>query len=211
MCATEYSHPFTSLASSSLPGATILTPLTETQALYNTRVQYFGDEFTKVSCFSKPIFNPHGYEPHKPKGRTSYSQDTKNESRKDSVKRAKDKVFQIAFANDFKYFVTLTLDENKISRNDVDRIKSALGQWLKNLVSRYGVFYVLVPEYHADGRSIHFHGLFGGNLKVVDSGTVLAPGVERPMKLEKAVRRGLTNLRTVYNLPQWSYGFSTAI
>lgn len=201
--ATESSHPVS-------VGADILTPLTEAQALYNTRLQYFGEDFTKIACFSKPIFNPHKYEQHKPKGRTSYSQDTENESRKDSIKRAKDKVFQICYANDFKYFITLTLDETKISRVDVEAIKKALGTWLKNLVYRYGVFYVLVPEYHADGQAIHFHGLMGGNLKIEDSGTVLVPGHEKPMKAERAKRLGLTG-RTVYNLPQWPYGFSTAI
>lgn len=187
----------------------IFKPLTSSQALFNTRFKYFGD-CVKVTCFSKPVFNPYQCEPRKRKIRFGYSQDVTNESRTDSIKRAKDKVFEICFANDFQYFVTLTLDESKISRTDKDEIICALNKWLKNRVRSSGLKYILVPEYHADGKAVHFHGLMSGNLKMKDSGTVCVRGYEKPMKIETAQRLGLDS-RTIYNLEQWQYGFSTAI
>ena len=140
----------------------------------------------------------------------TYSQDTSNESRKDSIKRAKDKVFEICFANEFQYFITLTLDEAKISRTNKEEIRDALTHWLRNRVRYSGLMYVLIPEYHKDGQAIHFHGLVKGNLKLTDSGTVYVPGYEKPMKKERAERLGLVG-KTVYNLDDWQYGFSTCV
>lgn len=134
----------------------------------------------------------------------------RNESRKDSIKRARDTVFEIAYANDFTYFITLTLDETKISRTNKEEIKKALNIWLQNLVQRGGFQYVVCPEYHADGEAIHFHGLCSGTLKLTDSGTVLVSGMDKPISVSKAKRLGLQG-KTVYNLDNWKYGFSTAV
>lgn len=215
--------------------ASVLKPQSAAQCLYNTRLKYFGDEFTKITCFSKPVFNPHGVEKHKKfkyedkaqkdfeKQLNDYyaqlnkddttqvdSQDTRKEKRTDAVKRAKDKVFEIAFANDFQYFITLTLDKEKISRTNKDEIIHALNIWLQNLVARCGFMYVLCPEYHEDEQAIHFHGLCSGSLKLVDSGTVLVDNFKKPIHVDKAQRMGFTG-RTVYNLENWKYGFSTVL
>ena len=59
------------------------------------------------------------------------------------------------------------------------------------MVRRHGLRYILVPELHKDG-AIHFHGfMVGEGLIAKDS------GIE-------------WDGRPVYNLPQWTYGFSTA-
>ena len=216
----------------------VLEPLTETQALYNTRFKYFG-ETTKVTCFSKPIFNPHKVERKKPDKHDAeqYEKDletalnavgktlcgtpfpppvqekepSKIIERQDALKRARDKVFEIAYANDFEYFVTLTLDETKISRTDKEVIVKALNVFLQNLVARCSGFkYVLCPEYHKDGEAIHFHGLFCGALKLEDSGTVAVKGYDKPISRTKAERLGLEG-KTVYNLMNWKYGFSTVV
>lgn len=219
MCATLFNHLIT---------PNILKPLTSTQALYNTRLKYFGEDFTKVTCFSKAIFNPDKLEIRKrfkpvlPLD-TDYeytgepipeqyqkSASRPNEKRTDDIKRAKDKVFEIAYANPFQYFVTLTLNEDKISRTNKKEIIRALNVWFQNLVARSGFIYVFCPEYHLDGNAIHFHGLCAGNLKLFDSGTVYVSGFKKPMKRKKAERLGLQG-RTVYNLENWKYGFSTVI
>lgn len=110
-----------------------------------------------------------------------------------SMRRARAKLRRLAMANDFEYFVTLTLDQTRIDRYDPKVITKALNQWTDNMVRRHGLRYVIVPELHKDG-AFHFHGFFAGKgLKVVDSGHVDDCG------------------QTVYNLPQWRYGFSTAI
>ncbi|MEG0110218.1 MAG: hypothetical protein RR675_03805, partial [Oscillospiraceae bacterium] len=200
--------------------------------MYNTRLKYFGDEFTKITCFSKPIFNPYKMERHKPPKKdkpvivdTDDTDDTlddipeqykkkepsKTSERQDALKRARDKVFEISFANDFQYFITLTLDETKISRTEKSVIAKALNIWFQNLVSRCSGFkYVFCPEYHADGKAIHFHGLCCGDLQLEDSGTVLVKGFDKPIRIAKAARLGLQG-KTVYNLKNWKYGHSTVV
>jgi hypothetical protein len=108
-----------------------------------------------------------------------------------SMRRARAKLRRFALANDFEYFVTLTLDPAKIDRYDPATVTKALGRWADNMVRRHGLRYILVPERHQDG-AIHFHGFMAGRgLIVKDSG----------------VR---WDDRPVYNLPQWTLGFTTA-
>lgn len=188
----------------------ILKPISDTRALYNMRTQEFGTEYKKITVCSKPIFNPHKLERMDKSPRVSYKQDKDSPISDSSIKRAIDKVFQIAYANNFDYFITLTLDESKISRSDVDEIKHKLNIWLDNKVRRNEFKYILVPEYHADGQSIHFHGLCSGQLSLIDSGTVHVAGHKKPMKREKAKRLGLEGT-TIFNLDNWTYGFSTVL
>ncbi len=122
-----------------------------------------------------------------------------NEIRSDSIKRAIDKAFEIGLANDFQYFITLTLDETKIDRYDTKKIYKKLRDWLSNRVKRNQMDYILFPEYHKlrEGeteRAIHFHGLINAqNLTLINSG------------------RTTKNGQVIYNLDNWKYGFSTAI
>lgn len=108
-----------------------------------------------------------------------------------SMRRARAKLRRLALANHFEYFVTLTLAPEKIDRYDPAAVTKALGRWADNMVRRHGLRYILVPERHQDG-AFHFHGFMAGHgLKAVDS------GVEWDGK-------------PVYNLPQWTLGFTTA-
>ena len=108
-----------------------------------------------------------------------------------SMRRARAKLRRLALSNSFDYFVTLTLDAKEVDRYDAKAIMQRVNRWLDNMVRRCGLRYILVPEQHKDG-AWHFHGFFAGDgLKAVDSG-IRWDG------------------REVYNLPQWSYGFSTA-
>lgn len=108
-----------------------------------------------------------------------------------SMRRARAQLRRLALANSFDYFVTLTLDPERIDRYDPASVTKALNQWCNNMVKRHGLRYVLVPEQHKDG-AFHFHGFMGGaGLIAADSG-VQWDG------------------RPVYNLPQWSLGFTTA-
>lgn len=110
-----------------------------------------------------------------------------------SMRRARAKLRRLALANEFEYFVTLTFDPQKVDSFDAAAVARVLNRWTDNMVRRNGLRYVVVPELHESGR-IHLHGFFAGSgLRVVDSGHVDNCG------------------ETVYNLPQWGYGFSTAI
>jgi len=127
-------------------------------------------------------------------------------------RRARASVRDLALSNDFRYFVTLTLDGAKVDRYDVAAVTRKLNAWLDNHVRRDGLAYVLVPELHKDG-ALHFHGLFNGALGAVDSGTIDL-GHGKPRKPRSAAQRAAWLAQgghVVYNLPAWSLGFTTAI
>lgn len=94
--------------------------------------------------------------------------------RLDNLKRAREKVFDIALMNNFDYFVTLTFDESKVNSFDEEEVNRVVKKWFNNMVNRHDIKYICVPEYHKSGR-IHLHCLMSGNLDFVDSGTVLIP------------------------------------
>lgn len=154
-----------------------------------------------ILCSSDRIFMPKGYEAAEDFSRIGRSgpEPSKREKGKKSegddqlrsMRRARSKLRRLALANGFDYFVTLTLDPEKIDRYDGAAVTKALGRWCDNMVRRHGLRYILVPEQHKDG-AFHFHGFMAGEgLKAVDS------GVE-------------WDGRPVLNLPQWPYGFTTA-
>ena len=108
-----------------------------------------------------------------------------------SMRRARAQLRRLALSNEFEYFVTLTLDQQRVDRYDPAAVTKALNQWCNNMVKRHGLRYVLVPEQHKDG-AFHFHGFMAGDgLIAADS------GIE-------------WDGRPVYNLPQWTLGFTTA-
>lgn len=134
-------------------------------------------------------------------------------NRERAMRRARAQVRDLALCTSFRWFVTLTLDPKRVDRHDMGEITRHLNHWLDNQVRRRGLAYVLVPERHKDG-AIHFHGFFNDALPVVDSGTVSLPGVKAPRRPRSARQRAewlQAGGHTVYNLPGWGWGFSTAI
>ena len=130
-----------------------------------------------------------------------------------SIRRAKAKLRRIALANDFKYFVTLTLDPAKVDSMSGEAVIKKLNAWCSNAVQRKGLRYLLVPERHKKG-GIHFHGFFNDALEAVDSGTIKPPFGGKPRKPRSAAQRKewLDNGgQIVYNLPAWTLGFTTAM
>lgn len=163
----------------------------------NTIVYRYPDGSVDIIMTSGRGFMPPGWEEagakppqgaKRQKGKKSEGEDMKR-----SARRAAAKLRRLALANDFTYFVTLTFDPEKVDSLDPAAVAKVLSRWTDNMVRRHGLRYLLVPELHKSGR-IHLHGFFAGaGLEVVDSGHVDACG------------------HPVYNLPQWGYGFSTAI
>lgn len=131
-----------------------------------------------------------------------------------SMRRARAKLRRLALANSFDYFVTLTLDEKEVDRYDAKAIMQRVNRWLDNMVRRHGLRYILVPEQHKDG-AWHFHGFLAGDgLRIVDSGTIKLPGIKKPRRpcCEAQRQEWLANGgHIVYNLPQWTLGFTTAM
>lgn len=109
------------------------------------------------------------------------------ESRRRALRQCRD----LATCNhDMNIFATLTLDSEKINRYSYDDIIKKANDWLSNRVRRNGLKYLIIPELHKDG-AIHFHGLMNDVLE------------RRPAGIKH-------HGKWVYNLPDWTLGFTTA-
>lgn len=130
-----------------------------------------------------------------------------------SMRRARAKVRRLALSNEFRYFVTLTLDPAKVDSHDGAAVVRKLNAWASNAVQRHGLKYILVPERHKKG-GIHFHGFFNEAFEAVDSGTIRVPWAKKPRKPKSAAERAewlAAGGKVVYNLPGWALGFTTAL
>ena len=166
---------------------------------YAKMIKYPSGEVDIIAS-SEPIFGPSGWEYAEdysnPKKYIPVPAARKEESSQEdinrSMRRARSKLRRLALANDFRWFVTLTLDPSKVDSHSGADVVKKLNAWCSNMVQRKGLKYILVPERHKKG-GIHFHGFFNDCLEVVDSGHTDKQG------------------HKIYNLPQWSLGFTTAI
>lgn len=109
----------------------------------------------------------------------------------DSRRKGKRTIADLIICNDFDLFLTFTF---KKDRQNIDLLRKRFNKWLKNQRDIHGKFqYIVVPEFHKDQKSIHFHALFKhykGNL----------------------TKSGITkNNRTIYNVKSYKSGFSTAV
>lgn len=206
------------------------------QVRFPARIKRFPGGYLEIMAAERPIFGPKGWE-------LSHLWDSKSPGAHDgvcagagvgdgadakeadtgaatmrSIRRARARVREIALANSFGHFVTLTLSPDKIDRYDDRAIIRKLSTWADNQVRRRGLRYVLVPERHQDG-AVHFHGFLAwdGDRAVdnfVDSGTIKRPGIKKPRRPASEAQREEW-LRAggvpVFNVPSWSLGFSTAI
>lgn len=173
-------------------------PVPEGQIQHNAVIYTYPHGGVDVIAAKSAIFREPGYEERDPKPRKRGSareagKKSTGDDRMRSARRARSKVRRLALANEFEYFVTLTLDPEKVDRHDPAAIMKIANRWLDNMVRRKGLRYILVPELHKKG-AFHFHGFFAGSgLEVADSGHTDAGG------------------HPVFNLPQWPLGFTTAI
>lgn len=170
---------------------------TADQIYHNAIVYTYDNGSVDVIAADRLLFREAGWEPEGREGPRPGPREAGKKAEGDnmlrSMRRARAKLRRLALANEFQYFVTLTLDQTRIDRYDPKIITKALNTWLDNMVRRNGLRYILVPERHKDG-ALHFHGFFAADrLELVDSGHKDSCG------------------KAVYNLPQWGYGFSTAL
>lgn len=128
-------------------------------------------------------------------------------SKKVSINRTIQTIYEYAYANKWDYFVTLTFDPAKVDRNDYKQVTKKACEWCKNMRNRFApdLKYLLVPELHKKG-GFHIHAVMAdcGKMVFEDSGRV-AIG-------KKAYVRTSENAHypTIYNLGNWRYGWSTA-
>lgn len=171
-----------------------VTPSSEIKELYWCNSQFkIYDSHIRVKIFNKPIF---WAGPPRPKKEFESKQKRAHlecEQRVDSVARSREKAYDIVWANEWDQFVTFTLDPKQIDRESPEQVANKLKNWLRNKAYRDGWLYLIIPEYHLDGKGIHFHGVIKGQMKRTDSGRKDAKG------------------HTIYNSDQWTLGWSTVI
>lgn len=113
-----------------------------------------------------------------------------------SVNRSKRNLYHIARSNKWDFFITLTFNRQDTDASNYDEVSKKVRNWLSNIKKRASpeFKYIVVPEFHKDGKNYHFHGLIAniGNLDISDSGKIDKSG------------------KVIYNLPEWKWGFSTA-
>lgn len=126
-----------------------------------------------------------------------------------SVSRTKRTVLELALANDWEYFITMTFDREKVDRFDLDALRKKFQEWLKYRRKKYGlnISYLLVPEQHEDG-AWHLHGLVRGlmpldlvSFRAMDkAGYLTKAGNRLPVKLRQS---DYLNWRDY----SWTFGF----
>lgn len=82
---------------------------------------------------------------------------------KNNISRAKTKIRDYAYCNNWEYFVTFTFSDSNIDRYDLKEIKKRMSTFFNNYKKRKNndFKYLLIPEFHKDG-AVHFHGLVSG-------------------------------------------------
>lgn len=82
------------------------------------------------------------------------------EKLENNIIRAKSKVFEYSICNEFKYFVTLTIDPKKYDRDNLKLYYQDFRKMLIKYNRKYNtkVEYIFIPEKHEDGKW-HMHGL----------------------------------------------------
>ena len=167
---------------------------------YNVRKKIFADGTEQYMFYDKA--RERDYEENRPKkdeedGRGSPD---KERSQEVSRKRAVQMVYDIAKANIWDWFITLTFDPIIVDSYDYDDCVKHIKLFTDVLRHKSKDFvYLLVPELHEKGR-YHFHGLIKG-----------------PLPHKKAYHYWTAepilddNGHQVYNIPIFKYGFTTAI
>lgn len=164
----------------------------------------FGYRLARIQKFSQPTFIPSGYELRgEKKGKCAKKGEGEcndEENLERSLRRAKINAFDLIISNyELDTFCTLTYSPEAVAdKQSYDECYEKLKTWLSNGVQRRGLKYVLVPERHKSG-AIHFHAICNSGALDLVRATNANTGQELSY-----------NGRPIYNIKNWSYGFSTA-
>jgi hypothetical protein len=101
------------------------------------------------------------------KGKKRNTENFKSYDRKlfNSISRSKQKVYELARCNDWKFFVTFTINKDRYNRYDLEAYITAFNKWLSNYSARktngHKIDYIIIPELGKTG-AWHLHGLING-------------------------------------------------
>lgn len=115
--------------------------------------------------------------------------------------RAKNVIYDLALANNWDWFYTLTFSPEKVDRSNYKECKKKLQKWLNKIKERYcpDLKFLFVPELHEDKINWHFHGL------VANSDNLKYELAINPKDNQIIIKKG----RVVFNCKNWKYGYST--
>lgn len=181
---------------------------------HNCRAKYIPQsdgslKLCSIQSFDRPLFREASYEisdraVNPPKNYKvsepdiCSDEDLRDEYISRAVRRAKVNAFDLILCNpDLDSFATFTVSPEAADRASWEECYQLMKIWLSNRVQRKGLKYVVVPEYHSDGKSIHFHGI-----------------MNREALSEVRARNPYGNLvyhkgKAVYNLTDVDFGFTT--
>lgn len=134
--------------------------------------------------------------PHSPKNSV-------NENKLDNnICRARSKIREYGFCNDWDYFMTQTLRPNGNDRFDLKLFQRSFSQMVRDLRKKTGaeIRYLIVPERHKNG-AWHLHGLLAG----------IPPDLLECFTLDQHlpyyIRRKLLKGEEIYNCPIFAEHF----
>lgn len=179
---------------SSKPSILKSIPAHEAQFLVHAQAAYYPD-FIRIYIPKTPYAKllPGLESPTVERG--SKEPKTSNETNEErSVRKTRRSIKDYVLCNPFEHFATFTFAKD---RQDLSRCKSKMSNWISGQRKTHGKFsYLIVPELHKDGESLHFHALLGG-FKGKVARSLNADGSEKSIKG-----------RAAYHLPGYRLGFS---
>lgn len=178
--------------------------------MYNVKILEYANESAQIIVYSNPVDCPKKEDEKEnelflePFHGTSvrevlnFTQTNAEENLRKSISRTKKKINMYARGATFEWFTTHTFDPTLVDRSNFKECSKKMRNWLHNVKKRFApdLKYIAVPELHSDGFTFHFHCLLAdiGSLNIKDS---------------KKKTNG-THGQTIYNIPQWKWGYSTA-
>ena len=174
-----------------------MQPVTELQIYESVKsyIKVYPSQCKTITYHEAIKVRKSGYEERNRSRGSAFKRSTGNlVVHEDSIRRTKTRLSDITLANSFDLFVTFTFSPQRVNRFDPDECKKKMSGWLKRQSERNGKFqYLIVPEFHKDGKAIHFHALFKGY-----KGKIENSGVRQ-------------RNREIYNIKSYQLGHSTAV
>ena len=120
-----------------------------------------------------------------------------------NISRARSTIFDLAASNSWEYFVTFTLNSEKYDRENLEAFRKDFAKKITNhnCYHHVNIQYLLIPEFHEDGKSWHFHGLMRGIPK--EMLVLFTPDMHLPYSILDKLKKG----ECVYDWPFYSSHF----
>lgn len=160
----------------------------------------YGGEKLKLSVISCQL-NP-AFENEK---KYSAKNSVNEEKLDNNIVRARQKILEYCYCNDFNIFFTGTLNPDKWDRHDLVKFQSVFSRFIRHQRKKYGIQidYVLIPEQHEDG-AWHLHGFFQiQNLENISMVRQFSLKEKLPKYIRDKIKAGFT----IYDWPEYSKKF----